>query len=95
MEHLFIPLSLTAGDLLNVQAGAKSPLSFGGSPASLMVYVPDSDAAVATLEKPAPGTYEVAGLSKQPHSVRIEALTESQAGANVFGGFFLPFTAGA
>jgi lysophospholipase L1-like esterase len=46
------------------------------------------DAAVATLEKPAPGTYEVAGLSKQPHSVRIEALTESQAGANVFGGFF-------
>jgi len=45
---------------------------------------------VATLEKPAPGVFEVAGLAKKKHTVRIEALTESQAGPNVFGGFSYP-----
>lgn len=33
----------------NVQQGMKSPLTLGGTPAQLMVYVPDADAAVATL----------------------------------------------
>jgi lysophospholipase L1-like esterase len=46
------------------------------------------DTTVATLEKPAPGFYEIAGLAKQQHTVRVEALTESQAGPNVFGGFW-------
>ena len=42
---------------------------------------------VATLAKPAPGFYEIATLANRRHTVRIEALTESQAGPNVFGGF--------
>jgi len=43
---------------------------------------------VATLAKPAPGFYEIANFANSRHTVRIEALTESQAGPNVFGGFY-------
>jgi len=45
------------------------------------------DQPVATLVKPAPGFFEIGNLAKQEHTVRVEALTESQAGPNVFGGF--------
>lgn len=45
---------------------------------------------VETLTKPAVGYYEVQGLSKSEHRLRVEAITESQAGANEFGGFYLP-----
>jgi lysophospholipase L1-like esterase len=41
----------------------------------------------ATLVKPAPGFYEIGDLARREHTVRIEAVTESQAAANVFGGF--------
>jgi lysophospholipase L1-like esterase len=44
----------------------------------------------ATLVKPAPGAYEISDLAPGAHSVRVEALTESQAGPNVFAGFFYP-----
>lgn len=42
---------------------------------------------VGTLVKPAPGFYEIGNLARQPHTVRIESVTESQAASNVFGGF--------
>jgi len=42
---------------------------------------------VATLAKPAPGFYEVSGLSRHQHVARIEILTESQAAPNVFKGY--------
>jgi lysophospholipase L1-like esterase len=44
---------------------------------------------VATLVKPAPGFYETGDLAPQKHTVRVETLTENQAGPNVFEGFFL------
>ena len=45
---------------------------------------------VGTLTKPASGTYLIDGLKPGSHTVRIEALTESQAGPNEFHGFALP-----
>jgi lysophospholipase L1-like esterase len=48
---------------------------------------------VGTLVKPAPGTYLIDGLTKHAHTVRIDAVTESQSAPNTFGGFALP-TAG-
>jgi lysophospholipase L1-like esterase len=44
---------------------------------------------VGTLRKPASGLYVIDELEKGPHTVRIEALTESQAGPNEFRGFAL------
>ena len=45
------------------------------------------------LVKPEPGVYRVSGLADGAHTVRIEVVTESQAGPNSFGGFSLPPTA--
>lgn len=45
---------------------------------------------VGTLTKPAPGVYEIQGLAKQAHTVRIEAVTENRGAPNVFGGFLYP-----
>jgi len=45
---------------------------------------------VGTLVKPAPGTYLVDGLDFGTHSVRIDAVTESQSAPDTFGGFALP-----
>ena len=47
---------------------------------------------VGTLAKPVSGLYLVDGLADGAHTVRIEAVTESQAGANEFGGFALSRT---
>jgi lysophospholipase L1-like esterase len=51
--------------------------------------------AVGTLTKPASGLYFIDGLEKGPHTVRIEALTESQSGPNEFRGFALQKSAHA
>jgi lysophospholipase L1-like esterase len=45
---------------------------------------------VGTLVKPRPGAWRIDGLANGPHVVRIEAVTESQAAPNTFGGFALP-----
>jgi lysophospholipase L1-like esterase len=45
---------------------------------------------VGTLRKPARGLYLIDGLESGSHTVRIEALTEAQAGPNEFRGFSLP-----
>jgi lysophospholipase L1-like esterase len=44
---------------------------------------------IGTLVKPARGLYLLDGLANGMHTVRIEAITESQAGPNEFGGFAL------
>ena len=45
---------------------------------------------VGTLTKPAPGSYLIDGLTNATHTVRIDAVTESQSATNIFGGFALP-----
>ncbi len=65
--------------------GPKVYFEVGPGDVILRVLV-DRDS-VATLAKPAPGFYEVSGLSKRQHTVRVEVLTESQLGPNLFKGF--------
>ena len=45
--------------------------------------------ALAPMVKPAGGLYHIDGLTAGAHTVRIEVATESQAGADHFGGFFI------
>jgi len=47
------------------------------------------------LTRPASGLYQVKGLAKGTHSIRIEVATESQDAPGVFGGFALPAHAAA
>jgi lysophospholipase L1-like esterase len=42
------------------------------------------------LVKPEPGIYRIAALTDAVHTVRIDVVTESQAGPDSFGGFSLP-----
>lgn len=65
--------------------GAAVDFEVGAGDVILRVLVDDQP--VATLVKPAPGVYEIADLVPGRHTARVEALTESQAGPNVFGGF--------
>ncbi len=44
------------------------------------------------LGRPEPDVYRISGLTDGAHTVRIEVVTESQAGPNSFGGFSLPTT---
>lgn len=45
---------------------------------------------VATLVKPAAGTYEIDALSPGKHRIAVYVATESQAGPDAFGGFAIP-----
>jgi len=45
-------------------------------------------ALAAKLIKPAPGSYAVKGVGPGPHNLRVEVVSESQAGPTPFGGFF-------
>ncbi|WP_374013648.1 GDSL-type esterase/lipase family protein [Pseudoxanthomonas koreensis] len=45
------------------------------------------DGTAIPLLRPAPGLYRVAGLAPGPHRLRVDVVSESQAGATVFGGF--------
>jgi len=45
---------------------------------------------VGTLTKPARGSYLLDGLTNATHTVRVDAVTESQSARNTFGGFALP-----
>jgi len=42
----------------------------------------------ASLVRPKPGFYRIDGLAPGPHRVRVEVVSESQAGPTGFGGFF-------
>lgn len=51
--------------------------------------------ALPLLVKPAPGLYQVSQLAPGRHQLRVEVLTEHQAGPKRFGGFLLPADARA
>jgi lysophospholipase L1-like esterase len=53
----------------------------------ILKVVVDSKAA-QTLVKPAPALYQVDGLSPGAHQVRVQVVTESQAGPTEFDGFY-------
>ncbi len=59
-------------------------------PGDVILRVLIDDQPVTSMVKPAPGFYEIRELGRGPHRVRIEVVTESQAGSNEFGGFYLP-----
>lgn len=63
---------------------------FEVGPGDVILHVEADGARIASLRKPAPGRYRIAGLGPGEHRVRIDAATESQAGPNRFGGFLLP-----
>lgn len=56
----------------------------------VILHVQVDGVAAGTLVKPRPGAWRIDGLTDGVHVVRIEAVTESQAAPNTFGGFALP-----
>jgi lysophospholipase L1-like esterase len=56
-------------------------------PGKVILHVTVDGQAMAPLVKPAAGVYLIDGLSDGAHTVRVDVATESQSGANVFGGF--------
>ena len=67
-----------------------SGIYFTTGPGDVILQVRVDGKPVGTLVKPAPGSYLVDGLGHELHRVRIDAVTESQGGKNIFGGFALP-----
>ena len=65
-------------------------IDFVIGPGTVVLHLRVDGEEVATLQKPTPGTYRVAGMTEGAHVLRLETATESQAGPNRFGGFFLP-----
>src|SRR6185312_9349051 len=51
-----------------------------------ILHVAVDDQPAAPLVKPAPGLYEIGNLPAGRHTVRVEVVTESQAGPDGFGG---------
>jgi lysophospholipase L1-like esterase len=66
-----------------------SDVYFMTGPGDVILKLRVDGALVGELVKPAPGLYLVDGLSAGAHTVRVEAITEAQGGANEFGGFAL------
>ncbi|MGP7794917.1 GDSL-type esterase/lipase family protein [Sphingomonas sp. CLY1604] len=57
-------------------------------PGEVILHVLVDGRPAATLVKPAPGLYRVAGLSAGRHVLRVEVASESQAAPTTFGGLF-------
>ena len=68
---------------------------FNVGPNNVVLHVLVDSVAMARMVKPAAGRYLIDGLAFGAHTVRIEVATESQGGANSFGGFSLPAGANA
>jgi lysophospholipase L1-like esterase len=66
-----------------------SGVYFRTGPGDVILRAQVDGTLVGTLVKPAPGLYLIEGLTPGTHTVRIDAITEAQAGANEFGGFAL------
>jgi len=62
---------------------------FKTGPGDVILEVRVDGSSIGRLVKPAPGLYLVDGLASGTHTVRVDAVTEAQAGANEFGGFAL------
>jgi lysophospholipase L1-like esterase len=82
--------------------GAYFELNFEGSSAyfklgagAVILRVSVDGQALPLLTKPAAGVYAVSELAPGAHALRLEVLTEHQAGPNRFGGFLLPADAKA
>ncbi|MFP5392371.1 MAG: SGNH/GDSL hydrolase family protein [Gammaproteobacteria bacterium] len=58
-------------------------------PGRVILHVSVDGVKLAPLVKPQAGLYRVDGLKNGRHALRIEVVSESQAGPNVFGGFAL------
>ncbi|MES3023524.1 MAG: GDSL-type esterase/lipase family protein [Pseudomonadota bacterium] len=65
-------------------------LYFKIEPGELILHVRVDAAQAAPMLKPAPGWYRIEGLGAGAHTVRIDAVSENQAGPKAFGGFALP-----
>jgi lysophospholipase L1-like esterase len=63
---------------------------FTTGPGEVILHVLVDGESIGTLVKPARGTYLIHGLTKGAHSMRIDAVTESQSAPNTFGGFAVP-----
>ncbi|HWU74716.1 MAG TPA: GDSL-type esterase/lipase family protein, partial [Sphingomonas sp.] len=61
-------------------------LKLGAGDVILHVLVDDQPP--VPLIKPKPGLYLLDGLSPEPHRLRVEVVTEGQAGPSSFGGFY-------
>jgi lysophospholipase L1-like esterase len=73
------------------EAGFKGPgVLFRVGPGDVILHLLVDSRPVETLVKPAAGLYRIDGLEAAPHVVRIEVASESQAGPDAFGGFYLP-----
>ena len=82
--------------------GAYFELNFEGNSAyfqlgegAAIMRVSVDGQALPLLTKPAAGVYAVSELAPGTHALRLEVLTEHQAGPNGFGGFLLPADAKA
>lgn len=64
--------------------------AFRVGPGDVTLHVLVDGMPVATLVKPAPGLFRVAGVSAGTHRLRIEVASESQAAPTGFGGFAAP-----
>ena len=64
-------------------------VAFRTGPGEVILHVQVDGKPLQTLVKPL-GTYRISGLDEGEHRVRVDVATESQAGANHFGGFLLP-----
>jgi lysophospholipase L1-like esterase len=62
---------------------------FNTGPGDVILNALIDGRSVGTLTKPASGLYLIDGLEPGSHTVRIEAITESQSGPNEFHGFAL------
>ncbi len=52
-----------------------------------ILHIVVDDQAPLVLTKPGAGVYRLSGMQSGPHAIRISVVTESQSGANYFGGF--------
>lgn len=69
-----------------------SAVYFETGPGDQILHVTLDHQPPIALVSPAPGVYGVTGLTSGPHRVRIDVVTESQAGPDTFVGFAIPPT---
>jgi len=69
---------------------AATAVYFSVGPGDAILHVSVDDEPVASLVKPAQGSYRVEGLKPGTHTIRIDVGSENQAAPATFGGFALP-----
>jgi lysophospholipase L1-like esterase len=92
-----VPPGSASPDTLRQWPGTYFETAFRGTAALFRVGTGDvilhilvDERKVATLVKPKPGSYRIAGLASGAHRLRIEVASESQARPTGFGGFQAP-----